>query len=330
MWYPDDKPYSQRSYLAPTVYLDASKYVSNWLYYASFEQARLKWLYLRGNADGSASVPAGVITFQNNRTAQTLGINCDFYMLKDGTWQLTSYGYLRTLTGTWPPIIYRFFTVDGAGPYYAILDRYYFGLSASAIDEVSADKLAALDALYREVQLMKYRYNSLVGFLNSMAARELNSVEQRIFNEGLLLLNSLQRDMQSVRGIEVAYQKGSTVGIPVIAIIVIIAILAGATAWSVTAVNIEKEKTKQINDSYELQKWVANRKIEVAQLAERGEISAVSADSINRTLDAAARSAQQVAQDAAKDKGIFGNIATILQWGVIGYLGYLFLNRNKQ
>lgn len=323
MWKPDDKLFSDRDYVAPTVFTEPSRYITTWNYYSSLKSAVDKYKYLRG-LGGANVAQSGWMDFPNNQKPVTFGINCDFYILKDGQFQLTSYKYLKGL----PPsglrdIIFRFLLPTGAGPFYAIFDPYYFGLSAQSIASVPPEKLAQLDEFYRAVDLMKFRYNALVGFLNTLGKKQLNSVEQQIFNEGVLILNSFNQQMATIKGLEVSYTQTGAIGLPIILIIAVIAILATATAWTVTTIATEKQKTKQIADSYDMNKWIAGKKQEVAAMVEQGSISKSAADSINRTLDDAAGVANSIAKKAAeKNKGLFGDIASIVKWGAIGVIGY--------
>lgn len=323
MYKPDITLFSERDYVAPTVYTEPARYVTTWNYYSSLSNAIEKYKYLH-KLGGSNVAPAGWTDFTNNGKPITFGINCDFYLLKDNEFQLSSYKYLKYLgPGNFPPIIFRFLLPSGAGPFYAIFDPYYFGLSAQSIKSVSADKLAALDDFYRAVDVLKFRYNALVGFLNAMGKRQLNSVEQQIFNEGILILNSFNQQIATIKGVEIAYTQTGAIGLPIILIIAIIAILATATAWTISTIIVEKEKTKQIAASYDMNKWIVTKKSEIAAMVEAGQISKTSADSMFKTLDDAAGVANSVAKKAAENgKGLFDNLSSIAKWLAIGALGY--------
>jgi hypothetical protein len=326
---PDNVLFSERDYLAPTVFTEPTRFVTNWNYYSTLDQAIQKHYYLTGQGGKNYS-PAGVVYFTNNGKPQTFGINCDFYILKNGEWQLTSYKYLKTISGVWPPVVFRFLSPDGAGIYYSILNVYYFGLSATSIKSVPAAKLEALDSFYREIQITKYRYNALVGFLNTLGKKQLNIVEQQVFNEGMLLLNSMNQQIATVRGIEVGYTQTGAMGNPVILLIALIIILSAATAWTISNVVSEKEKTKRINDAYELNKWIALKKQEIAQQVTAGTISQQTANGINNTLDDAAGTANAIAANAAKNgKGVFGEIGDIVKWGVVGLVAITLLRNSK-
>lgn len=331
MYIPEDVLFSERAYVAPTVFSDPGRYVSTWNYYSTLNQAIEKWNYLNNNG-GTNYQPAGAVSFPNDNKPHTLGFNCDFYILKDGTWQLTSYSYLKGLSSATlinQPVIFRFIRTDGAGIYYAIFNNLYFGLSATKLKEFDPDKIAALDTFYREVQLMKYRYNALVGFLNDLGKKQLNTVEQQVFNEGLLLLNSMNQQIATINGIELAYTETGAIGNPVILIILIIVILSAATAWTISTIQAEREKTKRINDSFELNKWISNKKNDIASQVASGAISQGNADSIYKTLDDAAKAANTVANNAAKPDSLFGNISSIVKWGVVGIIAVMLLKNFK-
>jgi hypothetical protein len=316
---------SERDYLAPSVYRPSNRNVSNWNYYSSFWDADKKWKFLN-NQGGQNIAPTGIIYFSSSTQPQTLGINVDFYILVGGLWQLTSYKYLRTRWSgaALPPVLIRFYTKEGNGPYYAIGNNYQFAIAATTIQSVTAEKLAALDGYYREVQLMKYRYNAFMGFLNSLAKyQSLSPTVQRVYNEGLNLMKIFSQQMSTVRAVEIQYAQGEKIGaLPILAVIAIVALLAGAAGWTITAIMTEKEKTKRINDAYELNKWVANKKVEVGAMVEQGSLSETQASDIYKQLNAAAETGNKVAEQESKNKGLFGDIADIVKWGVLGLIGF--------
>jgi hypothetical protein len=322
---------SARGYIAPTFYLRAGKYVSGYNYYGSMQQAVSKYAYLQGWSGGQNVAPAGSVIFSQNGAAQTIGINCDLYIYKDGSWQLSSYGYLRGLS-TWPPIIVKAYLTNGTGPFYFIYSHELFGLSATVTKDLPPEKVAALDEFWRELQLLQHRYNSFVGFLNYLGKRELNNVEKQILNDGLLLLDGLNNEISRVPGIELFFTDRQTVGaIPVLLVLAGVALLGGTAAWTVASIQQEREKTKRINDAYDLHRWVAERQIEVSRLAAEGKISNAAADNINKTLANAASSATKVADQAAKNSGgLFGDLASIVKYGVLGVAGIALFSYLKK
>ena len=140
----------------------------------------------------------------------------------------------------------------------------------------------------------------------------------------MLLVNNLSNEMNTVRGIDIQYQQGGKVGLPVLLIIALIIVLSAAAGWTITTIAMEREKTKRINDSYDANKWVVNKKQEIAGMVTAHQISQEAADSINKTLDGVSAVANKVADNAAKSKsGIFSDVADLLKWGVIGYIGFI-------
>jgi hypothetical protein len=322
----DPRIFSERDYLAPTVFKKSGVGVSSlWNYYGTVNEAIVKWKYLNNIAGGANITPKGGVSFAPGTEAQTMGINVDFYERKSsGYWSPIAYKTLRELSYAYPPLIFRFYTREGNGPYYAIFDKAIFAISATSIDSVSSEKLQALDDLYRETQLLKYRYNSLAGFLNDLGKRQLNPKEQQIFNEGILRLQSMQAQIGSLKGIEISYNAQGVVGalgfIPFL-IIAIVLIIAAATAWTIVTIEDEKEKTKRINDTYALNQWVVTKKQEIAAQVTSGTLTEAQAADINKTLDGATDTANKVANAASKESdSIFTQIKDLVKWGVLGFV----------
>ena len=325
----DDTSFSDRGYVAPTVFLRANTFLTRYNYYSSFNDALLKYKFLH-NQGGQDVTPVGYVPFAQNGQPQTFGINVDFYAFVEKKWSLVSYAYLKGLPG-YPPLLFRFYTTDGNGEYYAIFDNRYFSLAATSLTNISVAKLAELDAFYREVALLKYRYNSLVSFLNELSKQQLTPIKQQIFNEGILLVNNLNNQIHSIDGVEIIYSKDGKIGLPVLLLIAIIAILAGATAWTAADIAAEREKTRRINDAYELSKWIAAKKIELAKLVNSGQLTQSQAKEVTDGIDKAQTLANDVAKKASKETGggLLANAATILKFSVVGYLAYLLLNKKS-
>lgn len=316
--------YSSNGYVAPTVYLKQGvTTIPRWRYYRTFAEASAAY---SGNYPPTS---AGYVSFLQNGTGQTFGVNVDFFVLQSGKWVPVNYSYMKENNS--PKCIVRIFTPQGDGAFYAVFEPVYFGLTATVVGDYSAEKIAALDKFYREVYLLKFRYNALVGFLNEMSKRQLTPTEQQIFNEGLLKLQSLSNQMTTIEGIEFTFTQSGTVGIPILLIIAIIAILSAVAGWTIASILEEQEKTKRINDSYELNRWIAEKKLQVAQAATSGSITNAQAADINRTLDNAAAIGNKVATDSSTPgKSALGEIGTIVKWGVVGFLvftGYKLLKK---
>lgn len=324
----DEGLYSERDYIAPTVFKKAgvSLGTSSWNYYNTLNEAIVKYKYLNKLPGGANITPAGGVTF-NGTAAETFGINCDFYIRKsDGRWYATTYKFLRSNVAAYP-VIFRFYTRDGNGAFYAILDWKNFALSATPVDDVSSEKLAALDTFYRNVQLLKYSYNSLAAFANSLAQRQLTAAEQQIFNEAVLKIQNMQAEMLSIKGIEINFSKSGvvagSVGVVPFLIIAIVLIIAAAASWTIVSIMDQAEKTQRINDTYELGKWISQKKLEIAQAVRNGTITEGQAGEINKTLDNAQATATQVANNASKPgTSLIGDITKLVQWGVIGFVAF--------
>ncbi len=330
--------YSERDYLAPTVFKKSGIVLTaSWNYYNTLGDAINKYWYLNHKGTANPS-PVGYITFTPDTAPQTAGINVDFYIFLDNKWQLTNYKYLRSLL-SYPPMVFRMYTRDGNGPYYAIFDPKTFGISATSIESVSSEKLAALDGLYRETQLMKYRYNSLAGFLNTLAQKPLTAKEQQIFNEGVLKLQNFANQMTTIKGVEISFTANgavlngySAIGLVPFVIIAIVAILAAATAWTITEILNQQQRTKQINDANELNKWVAQKKQEIAAQVNSGALTQPQAQAIYNTLDDATASANKIATNASQNTGLFGELTGLVKWGLLGYvviMGFGLLKNKK-
>lgn len=305
--------FSSVGYVAPTVILKKGGSIASWNYYASLTEAMAAFI------DPDPVRVAGTIYFANNGLPQTMGINVDFYTIINNKWAAVNYEWIKNNPGATGVI--RFFDTRGDGAFYTFWNPYYFSASATVLNDYPPEKIAALDSFYREVALVKYRYNALVGFLNNLSQRQLNAKEQQVFNEGLLRLQAMSNQLNNVDGLEINYSSTGAVGLPIILIIVIILILASATAWTISSIIEEKEKTKRINDSFELQKFVADKKTEVAAAVTAGTLTQSQADSINRTLDEAASAGIRVADKSTEKSGsVFGEIGTIVKWGVLGFL----------
>jgi hypothetical protein len=132
----DDGLYSARGYIAPTVYKKSGIQINAGVnYYSDLLSAVSKYYFLT-NQGGVDVDPDGQVTFNPDSSAQTIGINCDFYAYDGTNWNWTSYANLKGgLTS--PTMVFRFYTTSGDGPYYALYNTDYMGLSATAIDSVS-------------------------------------------------------------------------------------------------------------------------------------------------------------------------------------------------
>lgn len=328
-----NKNYSNRGYLAPTIYLLAKKDISAWNYYDTFDKAKKKWDYLRKLAGGSNVSPSGSVSFTRNAPqAQTIGINVDFYIPQSpGVWVPVAYATMKDYYEKTTPdkfyCIAKFYPTNGKGPYFILMDKNYMGISATSVNTTDAKKLAELDGFHREVQLLKYRYNSLVAFLTELSKKDLTAKQQQIFNEGLLLKSNLESQIRGIKGIEITYATTGQIngiGVAPLLVIAIIAIIAAATAWTVYAIATEREKTKRINDGYDVSKWVTTKMQEVAK---DPNISQADKTKILNTLKETSDTASNVVQNSSENtKSVFGEIGDIAKFGLIFLFGIMAMN----
>ena len=306
-------------FVAPTVFRNGNT-PTTYNYYRTWDKAVARYKEL---VNGSAQVTRadGSYTFPGSGP-QTLAINVDFYVPLAGKFYPILYEGMKTNYSEIKNFIARGYLPNGAGPFYFIPNNSQFAISATGI-QTTPDKIAELDAWYREMARLKYTYNALAAFLNEMSRRQLSPAEQQIFNEGILRLQNLGAAMRSIKGAEFIYNESGRVGIAPILLLAIVAITAGAVAWTVTEIATEREKTRRINESYEITRWLTAKKAEVAAMAEAGQISQEDKRRIFAGIDASLGAAQDVARQTAKpDQGIFDNLANIVKWGVLGLLGY--------
>lgn len=304
---------NDKGYFAPTVYL--LKGISNvpgWDYYKSLQDATNRLNYLFKMPGGVNVKAAGTIPLKTDGTAQTVGINTDFYFCyAPGKTIAVPYGFVKLSIADPNAVfgIFRFYKTNGAGPYYGIFNPRCLGIAATVVSGNSAKK-AELDELYRQLALLKTKYNTLVSFLNELSKKNLSPVEQRIFNQGILLKDAMMNDIRQIKGIEVYSSTSGQIGfvwIPVIIVLVII----GAITWGVTDVLREREKTQRIQQSYDMEKWIIEQKKAIA--ADK-TISAADKASVYKTLDQAADTAVQTAKDSSSpDSNSIGNM---IKWAL--------------
>lgn len=315
-------------YVAPTVYLNKNvTNVPNWKYYST-KAAALKQLYYLTGEKGFASQPeTGAVSFRKDGTAQTFGINVDFY-LPVSTLSNVPLPYTVAkdliLNTKLRFLLVRFTTVNGSGPYYAVFNSLYFGMSATTV-KATGERFKAYDKFYREVQLLKTKYNTLVTFLTKLSEKQLSAKEQQIFNKGILLKDNLYQQIKQVKGIEIYTSSSGGIGVVAIPVIWVIALIAAvAASWTIVEINKEWEKSKRINDANDVQKWVAEQ---MQIVAADPKISAEDKKRILKTLSDTADSASKVAEKSAEDeKGLFGEIGNILKWGIIGIVAMKVLD----
>ena len=316
----------QKGYVAPTVFLLQGKNAgSGWNYYNSLTDAFEKCKYLL-RLGGSNIPPAGFVPLKKDGTAQTIGINVDFYFAVNKD-KLVNLGYkARKFANTLSnPVfcILRFYKTDGTGPFYTVYDPRYMGASATPVSSYSADKISAIDRLNREVALVKAKHNVLASYLNALAVKKLTPVEQQIFNEGSLRLQTMRAEIQQINGIEIYYSKDGTIGFIVLPLIAWLIVGAAVVGWAVSKIVEQYQKTARLNASYDAQKWVSDQKIKIEREVTKGTLTKDQAAALTNDLDKLNANAQKNAEESAKNvPGMFGDIANVVKWAAIALVAW--------
>lgn len=314
--------FSTSGYVAPTVF-KLKNSMAGYNYYKTRAEAVDKLLYL--NNMGGRNVPAaGAIRFVKPGDYETFGINVDFFVHVPfvNKWMAVPYEFMR-MYYTKLKFVFRFYDTSGKGPFYSVFDARSFGIAAQKIDKVSTEKLRALDEFHRELQVLKAKHNTLVSFLADLSKKNLSASEQRTFNSGVLLLNNLQNQLRTIKGVDITYgETGAVAGVgvaPVLIWIVVAIVAAGVVSWSVSDILREKEKTSRVNSSYDVQKWVEDQR---RQIAADNSIPPAEKQRLYDGLDKMAEGSRENAGAALEPtKGTFGEIGDIFKWGVLGLLG---------
>ena len=316
--------YSARNYVAPTFFKKAGSSIPRWNYYSTFQRALNAYNYLTGRSSQDEPNAAGSINFTISGN-ETAGINCDFYVLYQGAWYPAAYKFFRTMNVS--TCIVRFYTKSGSGPYYAVYDARFFGASATVTYIQGQEQQQALDELYREMALLKYRYNGLVSFINLLETR---GGSPGILQQARTMQAQMSAQISTIQGVQIFYNKNGMIGLVPLLLIGAIVILAGATAWTVSKIITEKEKTKRINDAFDVARWVDQKMIEVSA---DPNLSSSEKNKMLNELNETKKAALSIANKSTKsDKGLFDNLADIVKWGVVGLIVYkgLDLAKSKQ
>ena len=321
-----DVIYSQRVYVAPTFFKKAGVVLPRWNYYTSFTDAVISYNFLTGKSTLQPPAAAGAVPFNSN-SAETIGINIDIFLPWMGSWYPCSYKYFREkATNTFAVI--RFTKTDGSGPYFAAYSPAYMGVSATVAYPDGPGQQQALDDLYRECALLKYRYNALAAFNNKIRSLPQTPVTVAIAAQAQVKMVQMAAEMGTIQGVQFYYNKDGKIGFLPLLLIGAVVIFAGVTGWTVYKIIQEKEKTARINASYDVARWVDEKIIEVnASQGMTPQQKAAAIKDLRNTKDAALT----VAENSTKEnKGLFGNIASIVQWGVIGIITVTLIKASEK
>lgn len=296
---------SQQGYLAPTVFMPKGVKYKNILLYKSREDAFEK---LRHNLEVPGSKnPDYIDTIIVNaeQQAQTIGINVDFYNYhrKFGFIQY-SYAQVRAMTAAERNLlVIRFTKNDGNGPVYALFEGDKMGVAATPTGKIFPDKLAALDELHRNLQLVMAQYNALSNFINTLSTQKLSPSQKVFLKQALVRQAKFKKELLAIKGSEFSFANKAGVKIGAIQIPVIIAavIVAGITAYAVYEINKINNVTKQVISNNDLQKFFADYKLKVAEEAAAGIISKEDEQRLLSETNAAEKAAQDNNKDLTKD-----------------------------
>lgn len=314
-------------FVAPTVFRTGEN-PRSYNYYNTLAQATARYREVI-NGQPQTVRPDGSYTM-NEGGKQTLCINVDFWLPFAGRWYPVQYAAMRENYRQINWYVARGYLPTGAGPFFFVVNAQNFGIAATVIQSTPA-QAAEMDKFYRELQLLKYTYNSLAAFLNELSKRQLSPQEQQIFNQGVLMLQGMGNEMRGIDGTDYFYNESGRVGLAPLLLLAVIAITTGAAAWTITKIATERNKTRRIIESYNATRWLTNKKTEVAAMAQAGTISQADKERIFNNLDNSLAAANAVAKETAKEeRGIFDNLATIAQWGAIGLLGYTIIKETSR
>lgn len=314
-----------KGYIAPTVFFQSGKTISEpgWAYYKSLNDAFLKLKYLFKDPAGQNIRPEGSIPIAKNKTAQTIGYNADFYFAVNPA-SVVSLGYKAIKFSVTQSAniyaIFSFYKQNGSGPYYAIFDPKYLGAAAMPVTSLSADKISAIDKFTREALVLKARHNTLVDYIGTLAQKPQTPALKKVLTESVSKLQAMRAGIQSIEGIKVYYSNDGRIGNPLglgyLGWIVIGGVLA---AWAVPKIIEQFEKTKRLNASFDVQKFVIDNNAFLAQEYKAGRISKAEYDQLiainQQALDAAIKAA---ATAVAPSKSMFGEVGDIVKWVAIG------------
>lgn len=322
--YAMNKVVTGSGYVAPAIFLKAGAKVTRWNYYKSKADALKKLYKLTNTPGGSDPVPAGAVTFKADGSAQTFGINADFYfpLLSQISVPVpyNAIGMILQRVGNKAVFIAKFYRTTGTGPFYAVIDFTHFSISANVV-KAAGDKLAAIDALQREVALIKATYNFYTNYLNELAAKPfLNPAEQQSYNRANNIRQAMWQEMQQIKDVQFVTMQNGQIGLPVLPLIAWIVIGLGVTIAAASVILKEVEKSKRIRQSYDHQKFLAAEQKKILDGFAAGQYTKEQAQAALKNIGIAMQTADTVAKETVKDKGVFDNLADIAKFGMIAVI----------
>lgn len=322
------KSLSEQGYVAPTFYKPRGFSFTSWAYYSSFAKAAEMADYFAGKTSNKPTAD-GYLSFANTGANETAGINVDFFFQYKGKYYGVPYSSVRKVSPL-PLMVVRFYKPTGAGPYYTVISGKQFGIAATVVNQVSPEKLRALDDFHRQLALLKYKYNGIIALSNELQKLPADNPLRLYIPQLTSLRNQLDALISTIKGVDIYYNADGTIGV-LWFLIAAIVIVAGATAWTVTRIIEEKEKTQRIVESFDAARWVDDKIISVQQ---NTGLSGSQKASIISQLTKTKNIALGVAAKSAKEsKGLFSNVADIVKWGAIGLIalkGFQLIENKRQ
>lgn len=316
----------RRGYVAPTVYKLATSPITALNYYRTIDDAIFKLKYLQKKPGGKNVSPAGSVKLQNTRTAQTIGINVDFYLPDNNLGPIAQpYTAVKQKFAAAGNVYmpFKFYKTDGSGPFFAILASSDMGIAATVTAKLSPEKIEAFDKLTREITLLRINYNALASFLNDLSKKKLNKTQQQIFNEGILRLQEYREDIRSIKDVDFVFGKNNQVSgigiLPVVAWLIFGIASALIAAWAVTKIAAKWSEVAKIRSDNDTVTFLTDAKI---RIAENPNISAQDKTKLLADIDKSITKVEDhkntVEENAAKPDTI-QQLISLAKWGLIFY-----------
>lgn len=316
---------ARRGYVAPTVFRLATSSITSLNYYRTLDNAVQKLKYLQ-NRGGKNIAPSGSIKLQQNRTAQTIGINVDFYLADDNLGPIAQpYTTIRQKlsSGAIKNMPFKFYKTDGSGPFFALLSSTDMGIAATVTQKLSPEKIEAYDRLTREITLLRINYNTLASFLNDLSKKKLNRTQQQIFNEGLLRLQEYRDDIRQIKDIDFVFGKNNQINgigiLPVVAWLIFGIASALIAAWAVTKIVSKWSEVAKVRSDNNAIQFITEANYRIAAdpnltAAQKKELISQN----NQTIDNLENHKTTVEENGAKPD-MLEQVISLAKWGLIFY-----------
>jgi|CXWL01.1.fsa_nt_gi hypothetical protein len=319
---------AKRGYVSPSVFKIKGAAAKSVKYFDSHTKALNQLKFNRG-AGGKVETSAGFIPFEKSAQHETIGINVQFYLaISDSKTVQIPYSIVKYIIENKiaAAILFGFYRTNGKGAFFAILEN-WMGIAATKVSSYSPDKVAAMERLYNEANLLKAEFNTLVAFATMLSKKELDLQGQKLFNQAMLRIQSMQAQMLQLKDVSIIFNKDgkiSGIGIaPVVIVIIAAVIIAPKLLELIDRMNERSAQIKKIREENGVLKFVADSKNKNFQDYNKKIITKDQLDNLNKGLDEMAKTATGViTANAATPKAtsLFGEVGTIVKWGIVGLL----------